>query len=111
MTKSEYQELVEFLGVQFTAVAERFTGIDRRLDGIDGRLDRMDGRLSRVEVLEEENRHLIQTVAEGVSNVDRKVDALREEVLERLAEQQGLLQLSHRDLDGRVTRLEQTRSP
>jgi hypothetical protein len=99
MTKSEYQELVEFLGVQFTAVGHR-------LDGIDGRLDGIEGRLTRVEVLAEENRHLIQAVAEGVSTVDRKVDALREEMLERLAEQKGMLELSHRDLDGRVTRLE-----
>lgn len=78
MTKSEYQELVEFLAGQFTAIGDRFTGVEERL--------------TRVEVFAEENRHLIQTVAEGVTTVNRKVDRLREEMLERFADQRAFIE-------------------
>ncbi len=45
MTKSEYQELVEFLGKKFA---------------------RIDQRLTRVEVLAEDDRHQMRIIAEGV---------------------------------------------
>ena len=97
MTNDQYHELVEFLGRQFAAVGDRFTGVE--------------GRLTRVEVFAEENRHLIQAVAEGVTNVDRKVDTLREEMIERFVEQRELMERTYRHLDERVTRLESGRGP
>jgi hypothetical protein len=48
MTRSEYQELVEFLSKKFDAI---------------------DGRLSKVEVGLEENRHQTQTLAEGLTSL------------------------------------------
>ncbi len=59
MTRSEYQELVEFIAP--------------RLDGIDE-------RLRRVEILGEENRHQTQIVAEAVSGIDGKLQVFRSEV-------------------------------
>ena len=44
---------------------------------MDGHFDKIESRLSRVEVTGEETRHLVQLVAEGVTTVDRKVEALR----------------------------------
>lgn len=55
MTRSEYQELVEFL-------SKKFDGIDRRFDG-------MEGRLAKVEVGLEENRHQTQILAEGITSL------------------------------------------
>ena len=81
MTRSEYQDLVEFLGRKFDA-------IDRRFDAIDRRFDALEARVTRVEVLCEENRHQIQIVAEGVVS-------LREEMIRRFEA-----------LEARVTRLE-----
>ena len=85
MTKSEYQNLVEFLGrrfdaidVRFDAIDVRFTGVDGRLDGLDGRMDGLDGRLTRVEVLQERDGHRLELVAEGVG-------ALRDEMERRFA--------------------------
>ena len=52
MTRSEYQELVDFIAPKF--------------DKIDKRFDKVDERLTKVEVLREEDRGLIQGVAEGV---------------------------------------------
>ncbi len=88
MTKSEYQELVEFIG-------PRFDGIDERL--------------RRVEILGEENRHQIQIVAESVAktvSID-KFEAFRSEVAAGFEDLRGLLRASHVDLDRRVTRLEE----
>ena len=109
MTNDQYHELVEFLGRQFAAVGDRFTGVEGRLTGVEERLTRVEERLTRVEVFAEENRHLIQAVAEGVTNVDRKVDTLREEMIERFAEQRELMERTYRHLDERVTRLESGR--
>ena len=61
MTKSEYQELVEFLGPK---------------------LDAIENRLTRVEVLGEENRHQLRIVAEGVGAVWSEVKAVRSEMAE-----------------------------
>lgn len=55
MTRSEYQDLVDFIAPKFDAIEQRLT---------------------RVEVLGEENRHQTQILAEAISTVDRKVDAL-----------------------------------
>ena len=67
MTKSEYQELVEFLGPKFDAISRQF-------DSIDGRLDAIEQRLTRVEVTVEENRHHIQILAERIGALDSKMD-------------------------------------
>ena len=75
MTRSEYQELVEFLGVQFGT-------IDRRFDAMDQRLDAMEERLTRVEVLAEDDRHQIRIVAEGVGAVWSELGNVRSEMAE-----------------------------
>jgi phage tail tape-measure protein len=83
MTKSEYQELVEFIAPRF---------------------DRIDERLRRMEILGEENRHQIQIVSKAVS--DSKFDAFRSEVAAGFQDLRELLRASHLELDRRVTRLE-----
>ena len=97
MTKSEYQELVEF-------IAPRFDGMNKRFDAVDE-------RLSRVEILGEENRHQIQVVAEAVSDTvsNATFEALRSEVAAGFADLRELLRASHIELDRRVTRLEEGR--
>jgi hypothetical protein len=68
MTRSEYQELMDFLGRQFAAV---------------------NGRLTRVEVGVEENRYHIQIVAEGLAaareDSAREFTAVRKEMGEGFA--------------------------
>ena len=59
MTRREYQELVEFLGKKF---------------------DAMEDRLRRVEVTQEQTGDLIKAVAEGVANVNERLDRFQEEV-------------------------------
>ena len=123
MTKSEYQELVEFIAPRFDAIGQRFDAVDerfdavdkrfdavdKRFDAVDKRFDAMDERLGRVEILEEANRHQIQVLAEVVSDTvsNAKFDAFRAEMATGFADLRDLLQASHGELDRRVTRLEE----
>ena len=118
MTKSEYQELVEFIAPRFDrfdkgldAIDGRFDAVDKRFDAIDKRFDAIDDRLRRVEILGEENRHQIQILAEAVSDTvsNDKFEAFRAEVAAGFEDLRELLQASHLELDRRVTRLEEGR--
>lgn len=39
MSPTEFQDLIEFLGQRFEAIAARFDGVDRRFDAMQGQLD------------------------------------------------------------------------
>jgi hypothetical protein len=100
MTKSEYQELVEFLSVKFGRIEQRFDAIDRRFEDIDQRFDAIDRRFEDIDrrfeavdlrfesveasirhqgVLIERNAHHIRQVAEAITTLHVKVDRLWEE--------------------------------
>ena len=113
MTKSEYQELAEFIALRFDAIDRRFDGVDKHFDGIDQRFDSMDERLRRVEILGEDTRQKIQIVAGGVTGNSRRLDAFRaevsaefQEVADEFRDVRQLIQGSHGELDRRVTTLE-----
>jgi len=69
MTKGEYEQLVEFLGHQFTEIDRRFGEVDRRVDEADlrftelrhGMLGHFDDIYRRFERLEEEYRATSQS--------------------------------------------------
>ncbi|MFG1690936.1 hypothetical protein ACGF5M_02070 [Gemmatimonadota bacterium] len=71
MTKSDYQELVEFLGVQFGQIDQRF--------------EKTEERLTRVETRTERLEDTVRLVAEGVSAVDEKLDRFQQEARQTLA--------------------------
>ena len=48
MTSVEYQQLVEFLGRQFTEIDRRFGEVNHRFDEVDGRFGEVDGRFGEV---------------------------------------------------------------
>jgi hypothetical protein len=80
MAKSEYQELVEFLGPKFDKIDARFEGIEGRLTRVEERLTGVEERLTRVEVLGEQRGDQIGLLAEAISILDRKVEVLREDM-------------------------------
>ena len=100
VTKSEYQELAEF-------IALRFDRNDKRFDGMDKRLDAIDERLHNVEILGEDTQHNLQIVAEAVTGLDQRFEAFRSEVGAGFEEHRNLLRTTYVDLDRRVTRLEE----
>jgi hypothetical protein len=110
MTRSEYQELVEFLGEKFSTMDRRFDAVDRRLDAVDKRFDGVEGRLTRGEVLAEENRDQIRVLAEGLGSLRAEtVDgfaALRSEMAEGFRMHGNII----KDLGQRVDGLEVRRA-
>ena len=112
MTKSEYQELVEFIAPRFDRIDHRFAAVDKRFEGMDKRFDAIDERLRRVEILGEDSRHQIQTVAEAVADTvsSDKFEAFRSEVAAGFEDLRDLLRTSHLELDRRMTRLEEGRT-
>src|SRR3990172_257150 len=121
-------ELVGYLDERFAYLDQRFEAVDRRFDAVDQRFDGIDRSFDAVErrqdatdtTLEDTRRHLgvlienldgkIQLVAEGVINVDQKIDRVRDELKAELYSEidgvKTLIRLSYRDLDSRVRRLE-----
>ena len=49
MTNSEYEQLVEFLGRQFTEIDRGFTLIDQRFETIDQRFATIDQRFAAID--------------------------------------------------------------
>ena len=125
-------ELVAYLDERFGSLDERFGSLDERfayldqrfatvLETMDLRFDAMERRQDTTDArLEDSRRHLgilienldgkIQLVAEGVINVDQKIDRVRDELKIELkteiGEVKALLRVSYSDLDRRVRRLE-----
>ncbi len=113
-------ELVGYLDERFAVVDQRFATIDRRFDAVDQRFEAMGRRQDTTDArLEDTRRHLgilienldtkIQMVSEGVINVDRKIDRVREELKTEIGEVKSLLRVSYTNLDRRVRRLETDR--
>jgi len=48
MTSGEYEQLVEFLGRQFTEIDRRFGEMDRRFSAVDRRFDEADLRFTEL---------------------------------------------------------------
>ncbi|SUZ62710.1 uncharacterized protein METZ01_LOCUS15564 [marine metagenome] len=57
--------------------------------------------------LAEDTRDRVRIVAEGVTTVDRKLEEFRSEVADSFREHRDLLRNSHRDLDLRMTSVEE----
>ena len=95
------------MDVRFDRMDARFDAMDARFDAADERADAFDERLRRVEILGEDTRHLLEVVAEGVAGVTRTLEALRLEMAAGFREQREFVQTLFRELDHRVTRLEE----
>jgi chromosome segregation ATPase len=80
VTKSEYQELVEFLSEKFKEIDQRFEQIDGRLGRHESRFDSLERELRHVRVATEQNGDRIRLLAEGFTSLDEKVDHFREDV-------------------------------
>ena len=57
--------------------------------------------------LAEDTRDQVRIVAEGVTTVDRKLEEFRSEVADSFREHRDLFRNSHRDLDLRMTSVEE----
>jgi chromosome segregation ATPase len=89
MSPTEYEQLVEFLGRQFTDVARQFDGVHQRMDGLDrqitelrqemlGHFDEIYRRLDRLE----QEYHAI---TQALRRIEARLadEGVRREILER----------------------------
>lgn len=107
MTNDEYRGLVQIL----ERIEARVAAHDARFDEVDQRFTAVDRRLRESGVIAEDLRSQIQLVAEGVANVDEKMDRFRADVARSFEETHALIRLGHADLDRRVRRLEGREPP
>src|SRR3990172_7293130 len=94
MTSAEYQQLMEFLGRQFTGIDRRFDQVDRRFGEADLRFGEVDRRFGEV--------------GHGFTEMDRRFERLEQEyhaithALRRieagLADERGRREILERDL-------------
>ena len=83
MTKSEYHELIEFLG-------EKFGQIDRRFEAIDQRFEALETRQTRSEIVQESMRDDIRGIADVLMTLNHRFDRLETEMRD------GFERLDHR---------------
>jgi chromosome segregation ATPase len=105
MTNGEYQQLVEFLGRQFTAIDRRFAALEERVEqgfrDVTGHFDAVYARFDR---LEQEYFAIVEALRRIETTLtDERV---RREALERglaeLRERVGLLQARIDELERRL---------
>lgn len=71
------------------------------------RFERVDEAIRHTQVMVEDLRSDVQTVAEGVVAANERIDALRKEMKQEITEVRHFVQLSYTDLDNRVRPLEE----
>jgi archaellum component FlaC len=110
----EDNELIALLDRKFAQVDARFEQMDRRFDRMDTRFAQMDTNFDNLRIeagARIDGMHSdIKKIAEGVSNVDEKLDRFRDETITNLVDIRRDLRVSFSMLNGRITDLEKTRS-
>ena len=96
MSPTEYEQLVEFLGRQFTAIEQRFDQIDRRFEQVDQRFEQVDRRF-------EQTDQRFQVVAGRFDAIDHRFDQVEGQIAEWRREMLGHFDEIYR----RLERLEQ----
>lgn len=96
----EDNELIALLDRKFSESEERMTA------RMDARFEQVDVRFREVGIRLEHMHGLIKRTAEGVQNVDEKLDRFRLETLDELKDIRFDLRISFHLLNKRVTDLE-----
>lgn len=99
----------EFVAVHrhLDSLDERVQAVDERVQALDGRVQAVDERGRRDGVLLEDLRDDVHQLAEAHVLLDQRVERYRQENEAAHTEILVLLRTSYRDLDRRVTRLEE----
>lgn len=92
-------ELAESIDESRKETRERFDRTDQRFDGLEAEVRHAHVRIESLD-------GVVQQVAEGVANVDEKLERFQAEVRGEFKEVCALIGRSYADLDHRVTALE-----
>jgi chromosome segregation ATPase len=111
---SEYAQLVEFLGRQFTAVDQRFVAMDRRFDAIErqvtelrqdmlGHFDEIYRRLERLEQEYHAISQALRRIEAGLADERGRREILRRDLAE-LKQHVAVLQSRIEEIEQRLGR-------
>jgi len=96
MPNNEYQELIAF--------------VDRKFDEVDQRFGAMEAKIEETRrhmgVLVEAVRHEVRQVAEGVANVEQRLDRVEKKVDAGFTETRAAIHFSYAQLERRIHELE-----
>src|SRR5687767_4263102 len=98
------QDLLAFLEQRFSAMEQRFDGMEQRFSQ---EIQDLRQEVRQVHVVVEGIQDKVQLTAEGIMNVNEKLDRHREEVSGRFTNLESLVRDSDRAVASRVDRLEQ----
>ena len=94
MANEEYRQLIEFLGRKFDDVDSRFAQVDARFAEMatkdEVRAQQAETR-RHFDVVAERLLDQVRTVAEGVVNLDEKLDGFRQSVASESSETQSMI--------------------
>jgi len=97
------QETREFLERKFDAINGKFDAIDGKFDAIDGKFQETKRYFG---IVAEGLERKIQQVAEGVVNLDEKLERFRQGVVDEFKEVKSMIKLSYAELDRRMITVE-----
>lgn len=122
------QDLLDYLKQSFSTIDERFSKMDERFvameasvaqqiqalrqetaerfDKVDQRFGNLETEVRQVHVVVEDLRDKVQLTAEGVANVNEKLDRHKEEVVKGFNDLESLVRVSDQSLASRVNKLE-----
>ena len=105
MTSTEYQQLVEFLGHQFTEIGHQFTEVDRRFTQMGHRFDAMDRRFDAMDhqfvELRQETLGHFDTIYHRFERLEQEYHAITQalrRIEARLADEHGRREVLERAL-------------
>lgn len=104
--KSEFQQLLEFIGLRFDRIDQRFEAIDQQFRTYDQRFEQIESRLTRLEVLFEEFRSDFRVVVDAIRGVKDELAEFRKEMNARFENLERIVM----DFQLRVSRLEARRA-
>ncbi len=108
MAENDYKELMEFLGKRFEGIDKQFEAVNKRLDNTAAK-DDIEELKRHTGVLIEGVEHKLELLAEGITNVNEKLDRGNDVHEAEHAQLEKRILINTADiakLDQRVARLE-----
>jgi chaperonin cofactor prefoldin len=101
------EDVKELIGGLADEMRRGFAKVDARFEQIDAKIDeKFEESKRHFGVVADDLRSQIQTVAESVGVLDRKIDRVDERLSGELSEIKAMIPISFKQLDGRIRSLE-----
>ena len=103
MDQENLAPLIEFIGKKFDQVDQRFEAMDRRFEAMEVKIE--EGH-RHTGVLIEAVQGAVRRVADGVANVEQRLDRFEEKMEAGFTETRATIHFSYAQVDRRIQELE-----